>query len=82
VGLTVAGQYFEFIRNLSPYLMRMNGRGIKTTEMQPKRVPAHLAPRASNMRLAKRGKAAPARLRQMVFAARAEAATARYESMM
>ena len=47
---------------------------MRTAATQPRRVPAQLTPRASNMYLEKRGKPAPARERRNVFAAMAEAA--------
>ena len=71
------GAYLECSLNLGPNFMRTNGRGIMRSATQPSSVPAHRGFSDSNICVAKSGKAAPARLRTTVDAARAEAATAR-----
>ena len=59
---------------LAPNFQNTTGIGTRISATQPRSVPAHSTPRASNMYVENRGKRAPAMERRKVFAAMAEAA--------
>lgn len=60
----------------------MKGIGTINNAKQPSNVEAHLAFKASYICVANSGKAAPKTLRTTVLAAKADAATNRYASIM
>jgi hypothetical protein len=64
------------------YFARTKGIGIMTSAMKPSNVEAHCGFNLSYICVANNGKAAPARLRQTVLEARADAATKVYASIM
>ena len=81
-GAGLDGAYFDLCRRWGPYLVSTNGMGTMTSAMKPMRVEAHRGFSASYICVAKRGNAAPNAERATVFAARADAATKRYASIM